>query len=154
MLTITWNHSCYFCHRSITRGKPTILIVKDKPRLLGLSHSICAAAKYHLFRHQMNPPARLSPEQTAFIIQFYPLLYSIPGGFIPTAALRRCLAELFHNYPMPMDDPMKWLYKFRDLNKNNPNTYEGDFEADYFQFLAKVQITAKENPVDVEFDFP
>jgi hypothetical protein len=27
-------------------------------------------------------------------------------------------------------------------------------EADYLKFIAKVQKTAKENPVDVEFDFP
>ena len=154
MPTITWNHLCYFCRRPITRGKPNILIAKDKPRLLGLSHSICAAAKYELFRHQINPPGRLSPEQTAFLIQFYPMLYGIPGGFTPTAALRRCLAELLHNYPMSMDDPMKWLHKFRDLNKDNPNTYEGDLDADYIGFLAKVQRLAKENPVDIEFDFP
>ena len=32
--------------------------------------------------------------------------------------------------------------------------YEGDLEADYIGFLAKVQKAAKENPVDVEFDFP
>jgi hypothetical protein len=23
MSTITWGHSCYFCNRQITRGKPT-----------------------------------------------------------------------------------------------------------------------------------
>jgi hypothetical protein len=32
--------------------------------------------------------------------------------------------------------------------------YEGYLEADYIQYLAKVQKAAKENPVDVEFDFP
>ena len=42
---------------------------------------------------------------------------------------------------------------FRDLNKDNPNTYEGDLEADYLRFLAKVQKAAKENPMDVKFDF-
>jgi hypothetical protein len=42
---------------------------------------------------------------------------------------------------------------FRDLNKDNPNTYEGDLEADYLRFLAKVQKAAKENPTDVKFDF-
>jgi hypothetical protein len=31
---------------------------------------------------------------------------------------------------------------------------EGDLEADYIGFLAKVQKATKENPVDVEFDFP
>jgi hypothetical protein len=32
--------------------------------------------------------------------------------------------------------------------------YEGDLEADYLMFLAIVQKAAKENPVDVEFEFP
>ena len=154
MPTITWKHSCYFCHRMITRGKPTILFATDRTLLLGLSHTTCAAAKYDLFRYQMNPPARLSPEQTAFLIQFYPMLYSIPGGFTPIAALRRCLAELLYDYPMSMNNPMKSLYKYRDLNKDKPQIYEGNLEADYLKFLAKVQKTAKENPVDVEFDFP
>jgi len=31
--------------------------------------------------------------------------------------------------------------------------YEGDLEVDYLRFLARVQKAAKENPVDVEFDF-
>ena len=154
MTTITWNHLCYFCHRMITRGKPTILFATDRTLLLGLSHTTCAAAKYDLFRYQMNPPARLSPEQTAFLIQFYPMLYSIPGGFTPTAALRRCLAELLHNYPMSMDNANKWLHQFKNLNKDKPQIYEGNLEADYIQYLEKVQKAAKENPVDVEFDFP
>ena len=82
------------------------------------------------------------------------MLYSIPGGFTPIAALRRCLAELLYDYPMSMNNPMKSLYKYRDLNKDKPQIYEGNLEADYLKFLAKVQKTAKENPVDVEFDFP
>jgi hypothetical protein len=40
------------------------------------------------------------------------------------------------------------------MNFNKPIRYEGDLEADYNGFLAKVQKAAKENPVDVEFDFP
>jgi hypothetical protein len=41
-----------------------------------------------------------------------------------------------------------------DYNKAKPQTYAGDLEADYLKFLTKVQKSAKENPVDVEFDFP
>jgi hypothetical protein len=33
-------------------------------------------------------------------------------------------------------------------------SYESDLEADYIQFLAKAQKAAKDNPIDVEFDFP
>jgi hypothetical protein len=32
--------------------------------------------------------------------------------------------------------------------------YAGDLEADYIGFLVKSQNAAKENPTDVEFDFP
>ena len=49
---------------------------------------------------------------------------------------------------------MKCINEFREQNKDKPQTYEGDLEADYLRFLAKVQKAAKENPVDVEFDFP
>ena len=31
--------------------------------------------------------------------------------------------------------------------------YESNLEADYLRFLTKVQKVAKENPVDIEFDF-
>ena len=81
------------------------------------------------------------------------MLYSIPGGFTPSAPLRRCLAELLYNYPISMNNPMKSLNKYRDLNKDKPQIYEGDLEADYVHFLASVQEAAKENPVEVEFDF-
>jgi hypothetical protein len=40
------------------------------------------------------------------------------------------------------------------MHPDNPQTYEGDLEADYLRFLVKVQKAATENPIDVEFDFP
>jgi hypothetical protein len=40
------------------------------------------------------------------------------------------------------------------MNPDKLIRYEGNLEADYIEFLAKVQTTAKENPVGVEFDFP
>jgi hypothetical protein len=45
------------------------------------------------------------------------------------------------------------LRDYRKRNLDKPIRYEGDLEADYIGFLAKVQQAAKENPVDVEFDF-
>ena len=53
-----------------------------------------------------------------------------------------------------MDNANKWLHQFKNLNKDKPQIYEGNLEADYIQYLEKVQKAAKENPVDVEFDFP
>ena len=46
------------------------------------------------------------------------------------------------------------LRDYKKMHPDKPIRYEGDLEADYIGFLAKVQRAAKENPVDVEFDFP
>jgi hypothetical protein len=102
----------------------------------------------------MNPPAHLSREQVAFLIQFFPMVFSLPGGLEPNADLRQCVADFHWNYPAIETNPMKWINEFREQNKDEPQTYEGDLEADYLRFLAKVQKAAKENPIDVEFDFP
>ena len=153
MPTITWNHLCNYCHRPIIRGKPTILFATDKPFLLGLSHATCSATKYHIGQHQMNRPDFLSRQEVSFLIQFWPMLYSLPGGFTPNSALRQCVAHLLYDYPSSMVNPMKCLYDFKQQEKDKLQAYEGDLEADYLRFLAKVQKAAKDNPVDVEFDF-
>ena len=88
MPTITWNHLCNFCHRPIIGGKPTILFATDKPLMFGISHYICGATKFRYIRYQMNPPDSLSREQVAFLIQFFPMLYVLPGGFEPNADCR------------------------------------------------------------------
>ena len=154
MPTITWNHLCNFCHRPIIRGKPTILFATDKPLLLGISHSSCGSTKYKYGHHQMNPPDHLSPEQVAFLIQYFPMLFSLPGGFEPNSDLRRCAANFHWDYPAILANPLKCLHDFLEQNQGEPQTYEGDLEADYLMFLAKVQKAARENPADVEFDFP
>ena len=102
----------------------------------------------------MTPPAHLSPKQVSFLIQYFPMLYSLPGGFESNSDLRRCVADFHWNYPAILVNPMKSVYDFQEQNRDEPRTYEGDLEADYIKFLAKVQKAAKENPVDVEFDFP
>jgi hypothetical protein len=63
------------------------------------------------------------------------------------------VADFHWNYPTILANPMKSVYDFQEQNQDEPRTYEGDLEADYIGFLAKVQKAAKENPVDVEFDF-
>lgn len=135
-------------------GKPTIVFATEKPMLLGIAHSTCGATKYRYGHHQMNPPDHLSQEQVAFLIQFFPMLYNLPGGFEPNADLRKCVADFHWSYPAIVVNPMKCVNEFREENKDKPYTYEGDLEADYLRFLAKVQKAAKENPVDVEFHFP
>ena len=154
MPTITWNHLCNFCHRPITGGKPTILFATDKPLLLGISHSTCGATKYKYGHHQLTPPAHLSREQAAFLIQYFPMLYSLPGEFESNSDLRRCVAKFHWDYPAILANPLKCVHDFQEQNQDEPRKYEGDLEADYLIFLAKVQKTAKENPIDVEFDFP
>ena len=154
MPTITWNHPCYFCHRPITRGRPAIVFSTERPELVGLSHSTCCATKFRYCHYQMNPPRHLSSERVAFLIQFYPMLYSLPGGFnVPNSDLRRCVAYTIWDYPKSLVNPLETLRKFRKQNVDLMQPYEGDLEVDYLRFLARVQKAAKENPVDVEFDF-
>jgi hypothetical protein len=102
----------------------------------------------------MHTPNHLSREYVTFLIQFFPMMYSLPGGLEPNAALRFCLSDFHWNYPTIIANPMKCVYDFQELHKYKAQTYEGDLEADYISFLAKVQKAAKENPVNVEFDFP
>ena len=45
------------------------------------------------------------------------------------------------------------LLDYKKMHPDKPINYEGDLEADYIGFLAKIQKAAKENPMDVEFDF-
>ena len=155
MPTITWNHPCNFCHRPITRGRPAIVFSTERPELVGLSHSTCCATKFRYCHYQMHPPRHLSSERVAFLVQFYPMLYSLPGGFnVPNSDLRRCVADTLWDYPKSLVNPLETLRKFRKQNAGLLQSYHGDLEADYLMFLAKVQKAVKEHPVDVEFDFP
>ncbi len=102
----------------------------------------------------MNPPDYLSKEETAFLVQFFPMLYSLPGGYEPNTALRWCVADMLQDYPASVANPMKCFQEFQEHNKYKTQTYQGDLETDYLKFLGQVQKAAKENPIDVEFDFP
>ena len=152
MQTITWGHSCYFCHRPITGGVPTVLFAIGKPMFVGVIHDTCYGDKPNFGRYQVKFPSHLSPEQVAFLLQFYPMLFALPNAFTPTVALRLWLVDFIHHYPM--SDPMIRLRDYIRMNPDKLIRYEGDLEADYIGFLAKVQKIAKENPVDVEVDFP
>ena len=154
MNTITWQHQCYFCRRPITSGRPAIIFSTDEPMLVGLSHSTCCATKYRYGHYQMNPPNYLSAENVSFLVQYYPMLYSLPGGFnVPNADLRRCVAYLHWDYPMSLVNPLKCLREFRKQNIGSLHAYNGDLEADFLSFLGQVQKAARERPDDVEFDF-
>jgi hypothetical protein len=102
----------------------------------------------------MIPPAHLSCEQVSFLIQYFPMLYGLPSGFEPNSDLRRCAADFHWDYPAILANPLKCVHDFQEQNQYEPRKYEGDLEADYLKFLANVQKAAKENPVDIEFDFP
>jgi hypothetical protein len=129
MPTITWKHRCYFCHRSIIGGKPSILFATDKPMLFGVSHFKCVPTKYHLGDYHMKPPCHLSQEHVAFLIQFYPMMCSLPAGIEPNAALRHYVVDFLWNYPESAANQMKCLREFREQNQD-----EGDLEADYLMF--------------------
>lgn len=152
MPTITWNHPCYFCHRPITRGRPTLVFSTERQELVGLSHFTCCATKYRYGHYQMHPPRHLSSERASFLVQFYPMLYSLPGGFnIQNSDLKSCVADTLWDYPKSLINPLDTLRKFRKQNVGLLQPYQGDLETDYLMFLAKVQKAAKENPSRILF---
>src|SRR5271157_1864748 len=63
------------------------------------------------------------------------MLYSLPGGFEPNAALRQCVAKLLRDYPTSMANPMKCLNEFKEQNKDKAQSYPDDLEMDYLMFL-------------------
>jgi len=113
MTTITWNHPCYFCHRLITGGVPSVLFATDKPMFVGVIHDTCYGDKPNFGRYQVKSPNHLSPQQVAFLVQFYPMLFALPNAFTPSVALRLWLVDFIHRYPM--SDPM---IRLRDHKKN------------------------------------
>ena len=155
MQKITWKQECLFCKRPIQRGRPTLIFSTDEPKLIGLSHSTCCATKYRYGHYQMCPPDYLSDEQISFLVQFFPRLYSLPGGMEPNRELRWCLATLLQNYPASLADPMASLRKFLDEYKHQSyqQLYEGDLETDYLRSLGEIQKAAREKPVGVEVNF-
>jgi len=103
----------------------------------------------------MCPPDYFSEEQVSFLMQFFPMLYSLPGGFDPNRELRFCLITFLQDYPDSMSDPIASLQKFLDEYKHWSNEwlYDGDLEADFLRLLGQIQKAARENPVGVEADF-
>jgi len=152
MTTITWNHLCYFCHRPITGGVPTVIFAINKPMFVGVIHDTCYGDKPNFGRYQLKRPSHLSKEQVAFLVQFYPMLFALPSALAPNVSLRLWLVDFIHHYPM--SDPMIRLRDFIKMHPDKPVNYGGDLEADYIDFLAKVQQAAKEKPMDVKFYFP
>jgi hypothetical protein len=156
MNSITWGHQCYFCHRLIRRGKPTLVCSLDKPGLMGISHAKCAQDKYSYGNFWTSPPCHLSSEQVSFLVQFFPRLYALPGWDKPKNDLRRCAASMLLDYPGSLNTPTKCLQEFREGNTSTLmlQPYEGDLEADFLAFLGQVQRATKENPLDIEIDLP
>jgi hypothetical protein len=150
---ITWNHVCYYCHRPIQRGRPTLLFSIEEPKLIGVSHSRCCATSIEHGHFQTCPPFNLSIEQVSFLTHFFPRLYALPGGMEPNRELRYCAANVLHPYPESMLNPIGCVEKVRDEYRNKPQDYAGDLEADFLRFLGQVKKAAKGKPVDVEVDF-
>jgi len=154
MEKITWNHECLFCKRPISRGKPTLIFSTEEPKLVGLSHSTCCATKYRYGHYQMCPPYYLSEEHVSFLIQFYPRLYRLPGGVEPNRELRVALAQLLHDYPASLANPIACLRRFLDEHQqwSREWLYSSDLETDFLRFLGEIQSTAKA-PLGLEVDF-
>jgi len=142
---LTWGSLCIFCRRTIRRGRPVLIFSTERPELLGLSHSTCAATKYRYGHYQMCPPEYISGEHIVFLKHFYPRLYSLPGGDEPNRELRVALAYLLRNYPASLANP---LISLRGYLKERTSyfhewKYDGDLETDFLRFLAEVQKAAK-----------
>jgi hypothetical protein len=103
----------------------------------------------------MRPPDYFSDEQVSFLMQFFPRLYSLPGGFQPNRELRYCLSTFLQDYPASSVNPMASLRKFlngyKHLSYQQP--YKGDLETDFLRILGQIQKAARENLVGVEADF-
>jgi hypothetical protein len=153
MQTITWTQPCYFCHKPILRGRPTLILSTDHPELLGITHSTCYAHKYRYAQYQTCPPHYLTNERVSFWMHFYPKVYKLPGAYEPNRALRYCLVDLLYEAPDSLDNPIKYLKKFQIGHSRDVQDYTGDLETEFLRFLAQVQKLAKEQPVDVEVDF-
>jgi hypothetical protein len=158
MQTITWSYPCYYCHRPITRGKPTLLFSIDeleKSLLIGVSHSTCCAGKLKYGHFQMCPPNRLFNDQVSFLTHFFSMLYILPGAENPNRELRWSLARLLDNYPLSVKKPMQVLQRFiKDHNRWGFKwLYEGDLEIDFLKALGQAQRMVKDKPVAVEVDF-
>jgi hypothetical protein len=152
---IRWGHRCIFCHRPITRGRPTLIFSMGQPLLIGVSHSTCCATKYQHGCFQTCPPYRVSAEQISFLMHFYPLLNSLPGGYEPNRELRWCLAEFLNKYPSSLRNPMPAFRRFVNEHRKwgFEWQYNGDLERDFLLFLGQVQRVAKEKPIDVNAIF-
>lgn len=137
------------------RGRPTIIFSISEPLLIGVSHSTCCATKYQYACFQTCPPYRASSEQISFLMHFYPMLHSLPGGSEPNRELRWCLAEFLIKYPSSMRKPMSALQRFVKEHRKwgFEWQYHGDLETDFLRFLGQVQRAAKEKPIALDAIF-
>jgi hypothetical protein len=154
MDTMTWSTPCLYCHRPILRGKPTLIFSLEQPRLLGLSHSTCCATRYHYGHYQLSPPQKISSEKIAFLVNFFPKLYSLPGGLEPNSELRFLLARLLDDFPNSLIHVMAKFQKSRtEYARWYPGPeYQSDLETDYLKFLGEIAHMAKKTDApDADF---
>ena len=81
-------------------------------------------------------------------------MHALPNVLTPNVAIRQCMPDFVHHFPSSIIDPMECLNHYKELHLDSPPLYEGDLEAYYTEFLARVLKAAKVNPVDIEVDFP
>ena len=155
MHKITWHHECLFCKHPIQRGNPTLIFATDKPELIGVCHATCGSGKYRYGQFQTRPTDYLSEDQISFLVQFYPRLYSLPGGTKLNRELRLCLITFLQDYPASSANPMASLQKFLDeyRHRSYQQLYDGDLETSFLRNLGEIQKAAREKPVGVEADF-
>jgi hypothetical protein len=150
---ITWNSLCHFCGQPVQSGNPFLILNIEHPTVVGVAHAICSYNDYRYAQFHLCPPDYLTGSQIAFLVQFYPRLFSLPGWGKTNAELRRCLATLLLNYPHSLLDPLAALRQARGNCPDSSQPYLGDLESDYLRFLGQVHQAAQEQPLKLEVDF-
>ena len=55
---------------------------------VGFAHDTCYGGRSNFGRNRVKSPIHLSPEQVAFLVQFYPMLFALLSAFASSVALR------------------------------------------------------------------
>ncbi len=154
MPRITWDHKCHYCGKPITSGKPTLLLSRNEPKLIGIAHSTCCYSRPEHSHYQLIPPCQLTSEQVTFLLHYEVEMYKLPPWSEPGGALREALVDLLFT-PDGLKNPIKIFRKFQkdEYNQEKMRKYPGDLEHDFLRFLGMIQRLTKEQPFEIEVDF-
>ena len=150
---IAWNTPCHFCGEPVGSAYPLLIMSLNQAAWIGVSHVECGYNDFRYAQFRLRSPGRLNTAQVSFLTHFYPCLFKLPGWGQPVSALRRCLALILLDFPEAWSNPAPLLQRFIDENRNEIDLYQGDLQAEFFNFLGEVQKAAQKDPIHFEIDF-